>query len=285
MSKVLVTGASGFIGRSLVKKLKSQRLEVVEIYSANGDICDLATFNRIDCVGVSRVFHLAGKTYVPDSWSDPAEFLRVNTGGTANVVEYCRRNAFPLTYVSAYLYGKPEKLPISENSDVKPNNPYAMSKFLAEQICEFYASTYGLSVTIIRPFNVYGQGQDKRFMIPTVIEQMRHADVIRVKDLEPRRDYVYIDDLVDALIITLGRTAGYEVFNVGSGMSLKVSEVIETIQSVAHTRKAVVCDNDRRANEIDDVVADIRKAANELGWSPKYSFRQGIREILNSDAR
>lgn len=285
MNKVLVTGANGFIGRSLVEKLKSQRLEVVEIYSANGDICDPATFNRIDRVGVSRVFHLAGKTYVPESWNDPAEFIRVNTGGTANVVEFCRRNAFPLTYVSAYLYGKPEKLPISENSDVKPNNPYAMSKFLAEQICEFYASTYGLSVTIIRPFNVYGRGQDKRFMIPSVIEQMRHADVIRVKDLEPRRDYVYIDDLVDVLINTLGRTAGYEVFNVGSGMSLKVSEVIETIQSVAQTKKAVVCDNDRRTNEIDDVVADIRKAANELGWSPKYSFRQGIREILNSDAR
>jgi GDP-4-dehydro-6-deoxy-D-mannose reductase len=282
VSRVLVTGASGFIGRALVEKLKSRRLEIVEVDSGSGDISDPATLERIGDAEVSRVFHLAGRTYVPDSWNDPAGFLRVNTGGTVNVVAYCRKHTIPLTYVSAYLYGQPENLPISEVSAVRPNNPYALSKFLAEQICEFYASAYGLSVTVIRPFNVYGAGQDGRFLIPSIIEQVRHSGVIHVKDLSPRRDYVYIDDLIEALIRTLGHHAGYEVYNIGTGMSLSVSEIIETIQAVAHTSKAVVCENDRRNHEIDDVVADIRKAVSELGWSPKYSFRQGIEEILNS---
>lgn len=285
MTRVLVTGASGLIGRALVRRLESDSIEVIGLNSGLGDIGNPDTLNAIGGEAVDRVFHLAGRTYVPHSWDDPVQFLRVNTHGTATVAEYCRKNAIPLTYVSAYLYGKPERLPIPETAPIKPNNPYALSKYLAEQICRFYADMHKTAITVIRPFNVYGVGQDEKFLIPTIIKQVRSSDVIRVKDLKPKRDYVYLGDLVEALILTLNHTAGYRVYNIGSGTSLSVAEIVDVIQSVANTQKRVVSDDEDRTNELDDVVADIGKASRELGWFPRVAFQQGIEKILQAEPR
>jgi GDP-4-dehydro-6-deoxy-D-mannose reductase len=284
VSKILVTGASGFIGRALAFRLKARGGDVVPIDSSDGDIANrgtLATFSQQD---IAYVFHLAGKTYVPDSWDDPKAFCQTNVLGTVNVLEYCRKNRTPMTYVSAYVYGHPDSLPIAENSAIRPSNPYALSKWLAEEACEFYASAYDLPVTTIRPFNVYGVGQGENFLIPAIISQaLGGGQEIVVKDLAPRRDYVYLEDLVTALLATLDKPGGYRVYNIGSGVSLSVQEVIDVIQDTADTKKKVTCDNAARTNELMDVIADISKAGNELGWHPGFSFYAGIENIIRSE--
>lgn len=284
MSKILVTGASGFIGRALVSRLKGQKLEVAALDSAVGDIANRETLAEFAQQDIAHVFHLAGKTFVPASWDDPRAFCQTNVLGTVNVLEFCRKNRTPVTYVSAYVYGHPDRLPIGENSAVRPSNPYALTKRLAEEVCEFYASAYGLPVTTIRPFNVYGIGQAGIFLIPEIISQVLDAgQEIVVKDLAPRRDYVYLEDLVTALLATLDKPRGYRVYNIGSGVSLSVQEVIDAIQDIAGTQKKVVCDNLTRTNELLDVVADISKAGNELGWRPEFSFHAGIENIIRSE--
>lgn len=285
VSKVLVTGASGFIGRALVAALERKGHEVVRLTSKDGEIDDPNKFKKLSNIGVLWVFHLAGRTYVPESWEDPLGFCRVNVLGVANVLEFCRTQGIPITYVSSYLYGEPESLPITENSPVRPNNPYALSKWLAEQICEFYSAVHGLPIIVIRPFNVYGVGQDELFLIPSVVRQALFGDAITVKDLQPRRDYVYLDDLVEALMLTMGKPDGYRVYNIGSGMSLSVREIIDVIQAVAHTNKKVVCTNVTRPNEINDVVADISRVRQDLGWYPRHSFSDGIRKIIQAALR
>lgn len=283
MSKILVTGASGFIGRALVSRLKAQGRDVVPVDSADGDIASRETLAKFAQQDIAHVFHLAGKTFVPDSWDDPQAFCQTNVLGTVNVLEFCRKSRIPITYVSAYVYGHPDSLPIGENSAIRPSNPYALTKRLAEEACEFYASAYDLPVTTIRPFNVYGIGQAEIFLIPAIISQAVDArEDIVVKDLAPRRDYVYLEDLVTALLATLDKTGGYRVYNIGSGVSLSVQEVIDAIQDVADTQKKVVCNNVARTNELMDVVADISKAGKELGWHPEYSFRAGIENIIRS---
>lgn len=281
MNKILVTGASGFIGRALLSRLKARARDVIPVDSAVGDIADreiLAGFAQHD---IAHVFHLAGKTFVPDSWDDPQAFCQTNVLGTINVLEFCRKNLIPMTYVSAYVYGHPDTLPIGENSAIRPSNPYALTKRLAEEACEFYAGAYNLPVTTIRPFNVYGIGQAKIFLIPAIINQvLGGGEEIAVKDLEPRRDYVYLEDLVTALLATLDEPGGYRIYNIGSGASLSVQEVIDTIQEVAGTRKRIACNNAARTNELMDVVADISKAGSELGWRPETSFRAGIASII-----
>jgi len=283
VSKILVTGASGFIGRALVSRLKAQGRDVVPVDSADGDIASRETLAKFAQQDIAHVFHLAGKTFVPDSWDDPQAFCQTNVLGTVNVLEFCRKSRIPITYVSAYVYGHPDSLPIGENSAIRPSNPYALTKRLAEEACEFYASAYDLPVTTIRPFNVYGIGQAEIFLIPAIISQAVDArEDIVVKDLAPRRDYVYLEDLVTALLATLDKTGGYRVYNIGSGVSLSVQEVIDAIQDVADTQKKVVCNNVARTNELMDVVADISKAGKELGWHPEYSFRAGIENIIRS---
>ena len=280
MSKVLVTGAEGFIGKALVSKLKSGGYDTIGIGSGEGDISGGEPLNTFRSEEIKHVFHLASKNYVPDSWTDPASFYRTNVLGTQQVLEFCKSRGAGLTYVSAYLYGIPAKLPIAESDNVRPNNPYAHTKYLAEQICEFYSREFHVPVTIIRPFNVFGTGQRKDFLIPTIIDQARTGEAIKVKDLSPKRDYVFIDDLVDALIRTIRKKENYNIYNIGSGYSLSVREIIDTIQSVMKTAKPVESEENVRKNEIPDVAADITKAAKELGWVPRTSFLEGIFKML-----
>ena len=278
MTSIVVTGASGFIGRALCRDLRAQGHEVAGLSGRDGDIADPATLGSL--ARPDHVFHLAGRTYVPDSWKDPLEFQRVNVRGTANVLEFCRTHGARLTFISAYLYGVPERLPVTEACVPQPNNPYALSKHLAEQVCAFYAAHHGIDVTVIRPFNIYGPGQKPHFLISQIVGQVRGGQTIAVKDLAPRRDYLYIDDLVDALARTLDGPRGYNVFNIGAGSSLSVQELIAAIQSVAGSRLPVVCDDEIRRNEIADVYADIGKARAQLGWAPKTGFRQGIERMM-----
>lgn len=284
MKTILVTGASGFIGQPLTTALRDSGNEVLELGHAAGDIAERTILASFYDRPIDYVFHLAARTYVPDAWQEPAEFQRVNVDGTLNVLELCRMRSIPLTYVSAYLYGIPEHLPIKESDRIEPNNPYALSKYLAETLCHFYAAHYDVPVTIIRPFNIYGPGQKPYFLIPEIIEQVIAGQPIHVKDLSPRRDYLFLDDLISGLLCTLIPKPGCRIYNLGYGSSMSVREIIDTIQSVAGSSLEVVCANQVRTNEIPDVYADINKAVNELGWRPRVSFIDGCRRILPADA-
>lgn len=281
MNKILVTGSSGFIGSTLVNRLRDSGYQVTGFNSTHGDIALESVFSNYDLSGYKHIFHLAAKTYVPDSWQYPSEFNRTNVLGTSNVLDLCRKFGVRMTYVSAYVYGVPENLPVKESDPVNPNNPYALSKFLAEKLCEFYTNYYNLDVTILRLFNVYGPGQKVHFLIPAVITQLEHDQIV-VQDMEPRRDYVYIDDVVHALCKSMEAPDGYNIYNIGSGYSLSVRDVINNILETAGKDIALHCNENSRSNEIPDVYASIEKAESELDWIPETSFSEGIKKILGN---
>ena len=281
MKSILVTGAKGFIGQRLVASLNQTGYKVLEL--RGGDIADSATLNQFESESIDFVFHLAGRTFVPDAWREPAEFQRVNVTGTLNVLELCRQRKIPLTYVSAYLYGIPKALPVKETDEITPNNPYALSKHMAESVCKFYADYLAVPLTIIRPFNIYGAGQKAHFLIPEIIAQILARQPIKLKDLTPRRDYLYVDDLIEALMLTMKIRKGSHLFNIGYGSSMSVSEIVDSIQSVAGTALPVISENVPRENEISDVYADISHAKNALGWHPKHTFEQGIRNMISME--
>jgi nucleoside-diphosphate-sugar epimerase len=282
-SFVLVTGASGFVGKALVKRLSDSGMSVIALDSGCGDISQPETLHPYKHLSIERVFHLAGSTFVPDSWEAPLRFQRTNIMGTGNVAEFCRLTGAALTFVSAYVYGQPLSLPISEDAEPNPNNPYAYTKIIAENVCKFYSDIYSVPVTIIRPFNVYGVGQSKKFLISTIIDQVLNGDAIRVETLEPKRDYIFLDDLIDALELTLRRRELYSIYNIGSGYSLSVKEIIDIIQKEAKTEKEIVSANMYRRNELMDVVADISQARIGLGWMPKTTLTKGVKRILQSN--
>lgn len=277
---ILVTGAKGFIGSSLINTLKESGFHVLSFDSEDGDISEYNFIIKYKNIKINHIFHLASKTFVPDSWENPFEFYKTTVMGTANILELCRNRNISLTYISSYLYGLPEILPISENHFIKPNNPYSHSKYLAEELCKFYSDFYNVKVIIARPFNIYGINQNQKFLIPHILNQVLNEEKIVIQDLNPRRDYIYLQDLVDGLIKTITIQKKISFFNFGSGKDLSVKEIIDIIQNIAETKKDIVSNEDGRRNEIMRVVADISQAHKELDWKPLFSFEQGIKEIL-----
>lgn len=282
MNRVLVTGGSGFIGRRLVAALRRRGTAVLAPTRAEWDLArgDLPAFE------VDHVFHLAGASGVPASWEDPLGFHRVNAGGTATVAEFCRRRRCSLSYVSAYCYGIPERLPIGETHPVRPNNPYAFTKLQGEEACRFYHDYFGLPVTIVRPFNVYGPGQRDDFVLSRIVRQALDAAVtaIEVQDLAPRRDYVFVDDVVEALLRTAA-VPGDALFNVGSGVSHSVEEAIHAVLEASGVPKPYRSLQASRREEIADVVADIGRIEAAVGWKPRVSFREGVRRLVEGSRR
>ena len=225
-----------------------------------------------------HVFHLAAKAFVPDSWVEPSSYYTTNVLGTVKVVEYCRRVGASLTFISSYVYGEPRALPIDEDHPLEPFNPYSHTKILAESVVSFYAQAFDLRVSVVRPFNVYGPGQAGHYLIPHVISQAIDPAVesIDVGDLEPRRDYIYVGDVVSMLVALVSAEAT-GIYNAGSGQSVGVQQVVSQIQEIAGTSKPVRSLAPRRRNEIPEVIADISRARRTFGWSPEIPLRHGLR--------
>ena len=286
----LITGARGYIGSATTKALAQTKDQVVACGRRDWDIIlESAPKPLIGSTKPNVVLHLAAQIGVEKSWADPDIFFKTNVLGTTNVLEYCRKTGSSLVYVSAYTYASSCSDPVSEDSRVSPSNPYAQTKLLAEEICKFYWDAYSVASVIARPFNVFGPDQSSSFLIPMIAQQVKsNKKNIEVRDLSPVRDYIFIADFVDALLLmgerlAIGDLKCGEVFNVGTGAGHSVGEVVQTIQQVWGTNKEVESINQPRKNEIAVSIANIEKITDRLGWHPTYSLEDGLREIFRHE--
>jgi len=281
MSNIMVTGSAGFIGTALVRQLHEKGHRVIEFDVEQGNITLAESLSPYFGQGIQHVFHLAGKTFVPDSWKDPFGFYQVNVMGTVNVLEFCRKTGASLTFISSYLYGQPDYLPIDEKHPIKAYNPYSHSKVIADKTCQFYASQFGLPVTILRPFNAYGPGQSPVFIIPEIISKVLDPDqpILEVMDLKPCRDYIYINDLLEAFLLSMDKPKG--IYNLGSGYSKSVEEIVKLVFQYSGISKEIMAKGNNRPNEIFDLFADISLIKQEFKWVPKTSFEKGIKQCVD----
>lgn len=281
---ILVTGATGFIGRHLCPSLDKKGYKIYPLSLSLGfNLCDAGSFYLFKAKKIKTVIHLAGKTFVPDSWKRFNDFYSTNVTGTMRVLDFCSSENAKLIYVSGYIYGLPKYLPIDEAHPIEPNNPYAHSKWIGEEMCKFYAEQKKVKVIILRPFNLYGAGQDERFLIPSIIKQIKSGQRIRIKDSRPKRDMLYIDDFLEACFSVLDYDSYFDIFNVGSGASFSVKEIVEV--AIAASGKKIKWDSlkIRRCNEIPETVADIRHIMKKTGWKPKFSLKKGLMDTLSKE--
>lgn len=279
MYDALVTGCEGFLGKHLLAHLQMKGIASFNASRYQGDVAEATTWAKFPDAKV--VYHLAAKTYVPESWHHPSIYYAANTTGILNALEYCRLRGASLIVSSAYTYGAKVPMPVVEATVREPSNPYALSKYLGEEICKFYSLYYNVNVTVLRIFNIYGVGQSSNFIIPKIFEFIRKKEPIIVNDLTPRRDFINVRDVVEALMFSAKENQnGFSVYNVGSGESHSIQEIIECIQILAGTELPVISRNETRANEILDTVADISKIYTDLQWRPKVSLTEGLNEIF-----
>ena len=277
--KIIVTGSDGFIGKQLIIRLVKEGFDIVKLdIKSRIDITDWTQLSTIDKFDV--LIHLASKTFIPDSFKYPHDFYFSNYIGTLNVLELCRRNNAKMIYASSYVYGTPEYLPINEEHPIKAYNPYAQTKIINEKLCEGYYRDFNVPITILRPFNIYGPGQNDNFLIPSIIKQAK-SGYITLKDPRPKRDFIYIDDIIEAYIkaIYFNETS-FEIFNIGTGVSYSVKEIVNIIKNRVFPNPEVCFTGEQRKNEVLDTVADVSKAKKELGWEPKNSISEGISKLI-----
>lgn len=279
--KILITGSSGFIGKYLRDELTKANHELFLFDISEGiDISDWNTVKNIK--GMDVVIHLANLSFVPDSYQEPRKFYEVNYLGTLNMLELCRQNKAKMIYFSSYMYGTPQYQPIDENHPVSAYNPYAQTKLICENLCEGYNRDFRVPIIIFRPFNIYGNGQNPNFLIPTIINQAKSGKII-VKDDRPKRDYIHVTDIVNAVLKTIEtiiEITGLQTYNLGSGESHSVKKIIDIVRLLSGNNIAYECTQEIRPNEVMDTVADISKIKKELGWEPKMPLEEGLKLML-----
>jgi len=281
--RILVTGHDGFIGDYLLPELEEDN-EIVTLAENNGFI-DIRNWDKIKKIGdVDVIYHLAAVTFVPYSFDHPRETYEVNVGGTLNILELARQaEVEKVVTMSSYVYGRPQYLPIDEDHPLEPNNPYTYSKMVMEKLCQGYSSDFGLKCVILRPFNIYGLGQGDNFLIPSIIKQL-HQGKIELQDPKPKRDFVYVTDVIRAMINAGSYTPrdDLDIFNVGYGKSYSVEEVVEKIVDLYSRYVDVRYTGERRKNEVMDTVADITHIRDKMGWKPLTSLDEGLSIMLNN---
>lgn len=282
MKRILLTGANGFIGKKFIKRYNS-KYNIIEVTKKSKyRILDLESLNKIENIDI--VLHFAAKTFVPDSFDNPYEFYKFNMESTLNIAEFCRtKKVKKLIYLNSYTYGNPQYLPIDEKHPLAFHSPYNKSKYLAENLLINYLENI-TNVVSLRLFNIYGPNQDDNFLIPTILKQIE-GNNINVKDLEPKRDYLYIEDLLNLLDLIIKKDSLNGVFNVGSGKSYSVKEIIDTVLNILDTNLKIESQNLRRENEVMDCVADIKKLTNQLDWLPNYSLIDGLKDYIKREIK
>jgi len=293
----LVTGGAGFIGSHLVDRLLAQGRSVrafdsfvvgrranLKQHSENprfsvieGDVADGAAVAAA-MAGAERVFHLAARADIVPSIQEPEAYFRANVDGTFCVLEAARRQGVErLVYVaSSSCYGIPELYPTAETAPADPRYPYALTKYLGEQLVMHWAKVYRLPAVSLRFFNVYGprartSGTYGAVFGVFLAQLLAGKPLTVVGDGEQTRDFTFVSDVVDALITAAGSDKIGEIYNVGSGQPVSVNELVRLLGSPPTVRIP------KRPGEPDCTWADISKIERELGWRPKVSFADGVK--------
>ena len=305
-AKVLVTGADGFIGSHLTEMLVRDGHDVRAFVQYNSfgsrgwlDHCDsnvageFEVFSgdvrdpngvRTSMADCSSVLHLAALIGIPYSYHSPDSYVDTNVRGTLNVVQAARDlEVERVVHTStSEVYGTALKVPITEDHPLRGQSPYSASKIGADQIAWSFYTSFGLPVTILRPFNTYGPRQSARAIIPTVITQIVDgARNIRLGALDPTRDFTYVTDTASAFIAALSadRAVG-EAVNVGSDFEVSIGEVVDVIASVMGVDVDVTADENRlrpARSEVERLWASNKKARRLLDWTPELSGKEGFR--------
>ncbi len=303
---VLVTGAGGFIGSHLVERLVELGAHVRALvrYTSTGQAgwldsspvrshieIALGDIRDFDCVrsavnGRSVVFHLAALIGIPYSYRAVQSYVRTNIEGTLNVLQAARDlgSERVLCTSTSEVYGTARYVPIDEEHPLQGQSPYSASKIGADKIAESYFLSFGMPVSVVRPFNTYGPRQSARAVIPTIIAQAMSGSEVRVGALTPTRDFSYVSDTVEAFLCTASepRAIG-KTIHFGSGTEISVGDLAKLIGEILGKDFTLLPEEQRirpEKSEVERLCADTTLAHELVGWTSRIRLEDGLRKTI-----
>ena len=307
--KVLVTGADGFIGSHLVERLQAEgsRVRAFTCYNSFNSWGWLDTLSReqlcqvevlcgdvrdAGCVetavrGCEVVMHLAALIAIPFSYVAPEAYVDTNVKGTLNVLQAARKAAVARLVVTSTseVYGTAQYVPIDEKHPFQGQSPYSATKIGADRLAEAFYRSFATPVIIARPFNTYGPRQSARAVIPTIITQLLSGSPeIRLGNLHPTRDLVFVKDTVEALVaLTACDAAVGEEINIATGQEISVRDLARQLIQQVNPQARLVEDQERirpKDSEVERLLGCPKKLQTLTGWRPRYSLAEGLAETV-----
>ena len=311
MKKALVTGGAGFIGSHLCERLLREGYCVVNLDNFNnyydpkikwhniqqalghdnyrlyvGDIRDNKILDQIneEQGKIDIICHLAAMAGVRNSLKDPVEYVSVDVGGTVNMLEFAKKNEVDkfIFASSSSVYGKNSKIPFSEDDPLEGQvSPYAAAKRSAELYCQTYSDLYDIPTVALRFFTVYGPRQRPEMAIHLFTRLIMEGKPIPVfGDGSSARDYTYIDDIIEGVYkAMLYEKSRFEIFNLGSSRTVKLSELVEIIEQFVG-KAAFIDSRPLQPGDVDITYADLSRVMNRIEYAPKTDIQRGIELLL-----
>ena len=297
--KYVVTGGAGFIGSNIVKKLVSRGDNVVvidnlntgkeenlksakdKIVFLNDSILNMDLLEK-ETQGIDGVFHQAALASVQDSFSKHDEYHNVNVNGTENILKLAKKNNFKVVYASSSsVYGNPEKIPIKEEDKKSAINPYAETKLKKEELAIKY-SKIGVKVIGLRYFNVFGKGQSKEYagVLKLFLERIRDKLPPKINgDGSQFRDFVYVEDVAEANIMSMDSNVEHEFFNVGTSTSITILDLAKIIIDFSKLEIEPIFGPELQG-DVKGSVGDIGLIEEKIGWKPTILLKKWIEDIV-----
>ncbi len=305
---ILVTGGAGFIGSHLINKLLEDEHSVICLDNfdsyydphlkrknikhnlgkenfklVEADVRDKKTLMKIFKENdIEKIVHLAAKVGVRPSIKEPMLYEDVNVRGTLNLLEVCTEFKVEnfIFGSSSSVYGNTKKIPFSEDDIPKPISPYGASKRSAELLCHVYSSLYGIPITCLRFFTVYGPRQRPDMAIHKFTRLISKGEKIEMYgDGSSKRDYTYIDDVVDGMLSALGKEFNFEIFNLGNSQTVELRHLISLIEETLG-KKAEIKQMPEQSGDVPITYADISKAEKLLDYKPQTKIEEGIEKFV-----
>lgn len=304
--RFLITGGAGFLGAALANRLarEGHTVRVLDDLSAGdptrldksvlltrGDVGDIPKLWTL-LQDVNCVYHLAARVSVPESILYPKEYNEVNVGGTVSVMEAMRDAGVERVVLtsSGAIYGEQAEQPVKESFPPNPQSPYAVSKLAAEHYVNTIGALWGIETVILRVFNAYGPGQiipaSHAPVIPQFVKQaLGGGSLVVFGDGEQTRDFVYVDDVVEALVAAAtARGVNRAIINVGSGQETSINELVDKVAR-ATEREVSSIHSSAQSGGVSRLVADTGLAKEKLGYEPKVNIDEGLKLLLACDPR
>ncbi len=310
MSKILVTGADGFIGSHLTEQLvkKGEQVRAFVYYNSFSsygwlDSLDKSILNEIEFFSgdirdpngvrtamteIDTVYHLAALIAIPFSYHSPDSYVDTNIKGTLNVLQAardlgCRR---VLSTSTSEVYGTAQYVPIDERHPFQGQSPYSATKIGADRLCESFYRSFETPVTIVRPFNTYGPRQSARAVIPTIITQLLNgASEIKLGSLTPTRDFNFVLDTVAGMMAIAGcdKAIGEEI-NIATGVEISIGELANELIRQINPAAKIICEDERlrpEKSEVNRLLGCNKKITALTDWTPKYDLAKGLAATID----